>query len=258
MASDPNGSGAAAARPSSTLLGVLLAELEVRHSRPIAPTRRVALGSLYLPCEPAPGPGGLLLAGLVGSFAGELSEELRDRFELLLDDVERGRRIAQPRVRYRFQVDTAGLDRSRHKLQGEGDRLRLEIDDHANGLPQMLAAVYAAGRLSRPARHDVFRLMRRATRWQGGPGDDLLRFLTRVPSGSGGAGSELWALTVLAFPVGAEPSRSEINQRFRDLVRDAHPDHGGRAEEAGQRILDLTEAKRVLLSVGARADEAVG
>jgi len=235
---------------------VLLAEIEVRHSRPIAPTRRVALGSLYLPCEPAPGPGGLLLAGLVGAFAGELSDELRDRVEILLDDVERGRRIAQPRVRYRFQVDTHGLDRSRHQLHGTGERVHLEIDDHANGLPQILAAIYAAGRLSRPARSDVFRLMRRATRWQGEAGDDLLHYLRRG-RGAAGTGSELWALGILAFPPGVEPSRSEINRRFRDLVRDAHPDHGGRADEAGQRILDLTEAKRVLLSVGARADDSV-
>jgi hypothetical protein len=258
MAPDHNGSGPAGAGPSSTLRDVLLAEIEVRHSRPIAPTRRVALGAIYLPCEPPPGPGGLLLAGLVGAFAGELRDELRDRIDQLLDDVERGRRIAQPRVRYRFQVDTAGLDRSRHKLHGAGERLELEIDDHANGLPQILAAIYAAGRLARPARGDVFRLMRRATRWQGGPGDDLLQFLRRGRSASVGAGSELWALAVLAFPPGVEPSRSEINQRFRDLVRDAHPDHGGRADEAGQRILELTDAKRVLLSVGSRPDEAVG
>ena len=70
--------------------------------------------------------------------------------------------------------------------------------------------------------------------------------------------SEGWALTVLAFAPGFEPSRSEINRRFRELVRDAHPDHGGAAEQAGQRIVDLTEAKRVLLSVGKQADAPVG
>jgi hypothetical protein len=238
--------------------GVLLAELEVRHSRPIAPTRRVALGALYLPSDPAPGFGGLLLAGLVGAFAHELDDEARDRVDILLDDVERERRIAQPRVRYRFQVDTAGLDRSRHKLVGTGEQLHLEIDDHANGLPQMLAAIYAAGRLSRAARPPVFRLMRRATRWQGGAGDDLLSFLSGEPVASLGTASEGWALSVLGFSPGEEPSRSEINRRFRDLIRDAHPDHGGSAEDAGLRIVDLTEAKRVLLSVGFRADEAVG
>ena len=45
-----------------------LAVLEIYHSRPIAPTRRVALGRRSLPIEPPPGPGGLLLAGIVARF----------------------------------------------------------------------------------------------------------------------------------------------------------------------------------------------
>ena len=40
---------------------MLLAELEVWHSRPVTPTRRVALGHLVLPVDPTPGFGGLLL-----------------------------------------------------------------------------------------------------------------------------------------------------------------------------------------------------
>jgi len=237
---------------------VLLAELEVRHTRPIAPTRRVALGALYLPTDPPPGHGGLLLAGLVGAFAHELDDEARDRLDLLVDDVEHERRIAQPKVRYRFQTDTAGLDRSRHRLVGEGDEMHLEVDHHANGLPQMLAAIYAAGRLARTHRPPVFRLLRRATRWQGGPGDELLAYLSGEPVAALGGASEGWALSVLAFAPGDEPSRTEINRRFRALVRDAHPDHGGSAEKAGKRIVDLTEAKRVLFSAGRHSDVPVG
>jgi len=229
---------------------VLLAELEVRHSRPIAPTRRLALGQLYLPTDPAPGFGGLLLAGLVGGFAPQLDDEFRDRLDVLLDDVERSRRIVQPRLRYRFQSDTVGLDHSRHKLVGDGEKLTLEIDDHANGLPQILGAVYAAGQLTRAARPGVFRLMRRATRWQGAVDDGLIGFLTGESPRSAGEADEGWALAVLGFSPGNEPSRSEINRRFRDLIRDAHPDHGGAVEDAGKRILDLTEAKRTLLGVG--------
>lgn len=226
---------------------MLLAELEVRHSRPFAPTRRVALGSLYLPSDPAPGCGGLLLAGLVGAFAPQLDDEARDRLDVLLDDVERGRRIVQPRIRYRFQMDTHGLDRSRHKLRGDGRRIELDIDDHGTALPQILGAVYAAGRLPRSARPTVFRLLRRATRWEGPSDRTLLDFLAdRRGSGAG----EGWALAVLGFEPGKEPSRGEINRRFRSLVREAHPDHGGAAEQAGKRILDLTEAKRILLAVG--------
>jgi hypothetical protein len=228
---------------------VLLAELEVCHSRPIAPTRRLALGHLYLPIEPPPGFGALLLAGLVGAFAPQLDDESRDRLDVLLDDVERGRRIPQPRLRYRLQSDAVGLDRSRHKLIGDGEQLSLQIDDHANGLPQILGAVYAAGRLSRSARASTFRLLRRATRWQGEPDHRLIGFLTGESPRALGAAGEGWALSVLGFSPGREPSRSEINRHFRDLIRDAHPDHGGAAEDAGRRILDLTEAKRILLTV---------
>ena len=45
---------------------MLLAELEVWHTRPLAPTRRLALGNLVLPVEPAPGFGGLLLGAMAG------------------------------------------------------------------------------------------------------------------------------------------------------------------------------------------------
>ena len=33
---------------------MLLAEIEIRHSRAVAPTRRVALGPYWLPTEPSP------------------------------------------------------------------------------------------------------------------------------------------------------------------------------------------------------------
>ena len=49
---------------------MLLAELEVWHSRPFTPTRRVSLGHLVLPAEPPPGFGGLLLGAVV---AGHLT-----------------------------------------------------------------------------------------------------------------------------------------------------------------------------------------
>lgn len=230
---------------------MFLAELEVRHSRPIAPTRRVALGDLFLPTDPAPGYGGLLLAALVGSFAPRLADDLRDGLDLLLDDLEQGRRVIQPRLRHRFQKDSVGLDRSRHKLIRDGTRVRLEIDEHGAPMPQILAAVYAAGMLSSVAREPVFRLLRRATRWQGEADDRLVAFLSGAPSRGVGPGDEGWALATLGFRTGKEPTRSEINRRFRSLVRDAHPDHGGAVEDAASRIQDLTEAKRILFTAPA-------
>lgn len=230
---------------------MLLAELEVRHTRAVVPTRRVALGDLWLPTDPAPGPGGLLLAAIVGAIVPRLDDETRDDFELLVDDLDHHRRIAQPRLRYRFQTDVVGLDKSRHKLVRVGRAVGLEIDDHGNLLPQALGAVYAASHLSLRARAPVFRLIRRATHWEGAAGDALLDFLSAEEAASAGRrrgrGDEGWALRVLGFSMGTEPARSEILGRFRQLVRDAHPDHGAEVEGAGDRINDLAEAKRILL-----------
>ena len=57
---------------------MILAEFEVFHSRPVAPTRRVAISGGRLPVDPAPGFGGLLLAGIVAAHAEFLDDETRD------------------------------------------------------------------------------------------------------------------------------------------------------------------------------------
>ena len=229
---------------------MLLAELEIRHSRPVAPTRRLALGELWLPTDPAPGFGGVLLGGIVAGFVGGLDEELRDTFDGLLRDLERGRRIVQPRVRHRFQSDVVGLDRSRHSLLGRGENLYLQLDDHGAPLPQVLGAVYAAARLSYSVRPAAFRLIRRATRWEGSVDDSLVRYLTgdeaafRVERGV--MHDKGWALRVLGFGPRDDPERDEVLRRVRAFVRSVHPDHGGQAEGAGARIHELTQAKRIL------------
>lgn len=230
---------------------MLYAELEIRHSRPVAPTRRVALGELWLPVEPAPGPGGILLAGIVAGFAWQIDDEEVTALLKLIDDLEFGRRIPQPRLRHRFQVDTVGLDRSRHRLVGDGQSLRLDLDEHGHPLPNILGAVYAAGRLSYAVRPTVFRLLRRASSWIGGNDNRLVGYLAgeEAPTlrSRRFAGEERWALDVLGFHDGEPPHRDDINRRFRELVRMAHPDHGGSHGDAGQRMVDLTEAKRILL-----------
>ena len=140
---------------------MLLAELEIRHSRPIAPTRRVALGEdLFLPTEPAPGFGGILLACIVATFDQELDEEMSDELHDLLEDLEQRRRISQPRLRHRFQVDVVGLDRSHHRLYGEGESFHLDLEMKGHPVAQVLGAAYAAGMLGAEARGSVFRLLR--------------------------------------------------------------------------------------------------
>ena len=230
---------------------VLLAELEIRHSRAVAPTRRVALGDLWLPTEPAPGFGILLLAGIVGANVNRLDDDSRDELDVLLADLERGVRIAQPRLRHRFQTDVVGLDRSHHRLIGAGQAIELELDEHGAVLPQVLGAVYAAGKLSYRVRGRAFRMLRRVTRWHADNDDRLLGYLTGDEASyrpwRGPHHDEHWALKVLGFSAKSEPSRSDILGEFRRLVRTAHPDHGGAIDRAGQRITELTQAKRILL-----------
>jgi hypothetical protein len=231
---------------------VLLAEIEVRHSRAVAPTRRVALGELYLPVDPPPGFGGILLAGIVGAGAQLLEDELRDELDLLIDDLERRKRVPQPRLRHRFQLDTHGLARARHRLVGVGEAMELELDDDGHVLPQVLGAVYAASKLSSRARPEVFRLLWRATRWEGDDLGSLLDYLggdeaaLRRPRGA--RHDATWALEILGFSVTTDPPRHDVLRRFRQLVRDAHPDHGATAVNAGERISELTQAKRILLA----------
>lgn len=235
---------------------MLLAELEIRHTRAVVPTRRVALGDLWLPTDPPPGHGGVLLAAIVGAIVPLLDDDTRDDVELLIDDLQRHRHINQPRARFRFQTDVVGLDKSRHRLvrlagpksaAGYG----FELDDHGPLLPQALGAVYAAAHLGMRSRPQVFRLVRRATRWEGGPHEALLDFITGDEAIAGRTArgrDEHWALLILGFRAGAAPTRGEILGSFRQMVRDVHPDHGGDSEGAGARIQELTEAKRILLT----------
>ena len=134
---------------------MLLAELEVWHSRPNTPTRRVALGHLVLPADPAPGFGGLLLGAVVATHIHRVDEELVPDIYRLVNEVERGQRIVQPRLRHRFQVDRHGLARSTHRLSGEGEEISFHFDHHGSALQQILGAIYAVERLADPARHAV-------------------------------------------------------------------------------------------------------
>ncbi|HWI02419.1 MAG TPA: hypothetical protein VNT52_01075, partial [Acidimicrobiales bacterium] len=161
---------------------MLLAEIEIRHSRAVVPTRRVALGPFWLPTDPSPGYGGILLGGIVAAHLVDAADELRDDYLTLLDDLEAGKRISQPRLRHRFQVDVVGLDRSRHKLVGQAENanlgeVRFELQGEGRPVPQVLGAAYAAARLHPDAQPLVFAAMRKAAVWEDGASPALARFL---------------------------------------------------------------------------------
>jgi hypothetical protein len=233
---------------------VILAELEVFHSRAIAPTRRVAIGDRDLPTTPAPGFGGILLGGIVAAHMDVLDPDLFDDLDRLTHQLEAGYSIPQPRLRHRLQTDRVGLQRSVHRLRGEGEELAFEIDDKGAPAHHILAAVYAAGELPVGARSRVMEAIRKAMRWSGAIDGSLVAHLSglathhdwsvdahRDPVG--------WALTVLELTgVAPRPGRRAVQRQFRDLVRAAHPDHGGDRGEAADRLAELSEARRILLA----------
>jgi hypothetical protein len=232
---------------------VILAELEVCHSRPIAPTRRVALGERNLPVDPPPGFGGILLAGVVATFAGSLDDDLYAELGTLIRQVDRGHRIPQPRLRHRFQEDRIGLTRVRHRLTGQGEALRFDIDPgSATPAQHVLAAVYAAADLRPSLRAPVVDGLRVAMRWRAPLGPAFIARLAGrdVPGLPAAAIADPlgWARITLGFTTEHVPSKSAVQRRFRELLRDAHPDHGAATLGAAERIAELREARRILLT----------
>jgi len=235
---------------------VILAELEVFHSRPIAPTRRVALGRATLPVTPAPGFGGILLAGIVAGHIAELDPDLFDDLHRLTLQLQEGHRIPQPRLRHRFQQDRIGLTRSVHRLTGEGEDLDLAFDEKGAAAQHILAAVYAAGQLPLASRGRVMDAIRKGMRWAGPLDRGFVAHLAGLDRGRSWSPAAYldpvqWAIEVLGLRlrVGQSlPSRGDVQQQFRDLLRVAHPDHGGSSDAAAERIADLTEARRILLA----------
>ena len=228
---------------------MLLAELEVWHSRPVTPTRRVALGHLVLPVDPAPGFGGLLLGAVIATHLPEVEDELLPDIHRLLDQISRSERVTQPRLRHRYQVDRHGLAVSVHRLVGEGDNVRFDLQPQGSPLAQVLGAIYAVERLEVSARHVLVPVLHRAMRWRGAIGPSFIANLagTAGASLSAMADPRAWALDVLGFPLGTgKVAKKDITARYRDGLRRVHPDHGGADDVASKAIADLGEARRIL------------
>lgn len=237
---------------------MILAELEVYHSRPIAPTRRVAVGRTILPVEDGPGFGGLLLGAVIARYSQLVDPELLEELEILTYQVEQGQNIAQPRLRHRLQKDRVGLSRSVHRLERLPNK-RLHVnyeDEHEAPAQYVLAAVYAAGDIPPKGRAAVMKVLRRAIGWQGDVSADeqLLRHLSAsydrfALSSSSQADPVAWALEVLGLDPNQDvPERTDLQKTFRSELRRAHPDIGGAADDAADRIAELTEARRILLA----------
>lgn len=245
---------------------MLLAELNVRHTRRHMPTRRVALGERVLPTG-HPGYGPMLLACVAAAHVHGLNEEQSEAFPTFLRQARGGLSVPRRALRFRLQTDTEGLARSRHRLLGEDGGLTLELDVHGQyPVPQLIGAIMAAAAMAPYPRGVAFRSIAEAVERPGVvPEGVSVRYLTQaqarmVPPSTRGAGRERagdgwlgipperrWAMEVLGFGPGASLGRDEVLRRFRRLVRLAHPDHGGASWGAAERIVELGEARRVLL-----------
>lgn len=227
---------------------MLLAELEVFHTRPLAPTRRLSLGHMVLPVDPAPGFGGLLLGAVVANHIASVDIDLHGDIARLISEVEHGRRIVQPRLRHRFQVDRHGLSNSRHRMIGEGEEISFDFGTTGSDLAQVLGAVYAVERLEQTSRHVIAPALQKALTWRGPIGPALVAHLAGAQSTtlSALADPRAWALELLGFELGTQPSKRDVTKQYRLRMRDVHPDHGGAADGASKAILDLNEARRIL------------
>lgn len=227
---------------------MLLAELEVFHTRPAVPTRRVALGNLVLPVDPAPGFGGLLLGAVVANHIKGVDPDLVNDITRLVHQVEHSERIVQPRLRHRFQVDRHGLSHSRHQAIGEGEEIEFDFGTTGSDLAQVLGAIYAVERLAPSSRRLIGPVLLKAVRWRGPIGPALIAHLagSRATELSALADPKGWALELLGFPLGSQPSSRDVTKQYRARMRAVHPDHGGEAASASKSILELNEARRIL------------
>jgi hypothetical protein len=251
---------------------VLLAELTVRHTRRHMPTRRVALDHAYLPMTGGRH-GSLLIQTVLAENLGALDEEQLELLPRLLDDARRGLHVPRIALRYRLQTDVHGLDRSRHRVLGEDGRIVVELDVHGAPVPQVLGAVLAVSGSSMTSRDSGIQALRvvLAGRFRFPSGVQIRRLEYGIPQiapplpgthwdrgrppqeleWAGVPSERRWAMEVLGLRAEMSIARDDVNRRFRRLLRDAHPDHGGARVEAAERIAELREARDMLLGFAA-------
>ena len=230
---------------------MLLAEIEIWHSRPAQPTRRLALGHMVLPIDPAPGFGGLLLGAIVAEYLYGVDDDLVTDVHRLLTSIETNDRIVQPRLRHRFQVDRHGLAKSEHRMIGNGDDISFDFRSVGTDLAQVLGAIYAVERFAPEHRRRIVPVLQKAARWRGPIGPAMIAYLagSQTLALEALADPRAWALDVLGFDLGSKsPSKRDVMAKFRERMRDVHPDHGGDSFDAAKAMSDLAEARRVLTS----------
>lgn len=232
---------------------MIAAQFEAFCSRPIAPTRRLALGDADLPVLPA-AYGPALVGLVVATFVPTLGDELADQLDGLVDDLEAGRRVPQPRVRHRLQDDRVGLQRCWHGLVRRSGRLSLSISGQASPAHHALAAVYVAAGMPEEARTAGFAAIRLGAAWRGPLDGRLLARLFDLDRVGDRDDPVAWARRELHLD-GVVATRGQVQRAFRSRLIEVHPDRGGASHTAADRIDRLARARAILLDL-APADVA--
>lgn len=204
---------------------------------------------MVLPVDPAPGFGGLLLGSVVAAHLDGIDDDFVPDVQRLIREVGEGTRIAQPRLRHRFQADRHGLARSTHRLVGDGDEISFDFSTAGTELAQVLGAVYAVERLALEHRRTIGPVLLKAARWRGPIGPALIAHLagSHTVELEALADPRRWALQILGFDErAASPTKRQVTAAFRRRMRDVHPDHGADDTEAARAMRDLGEARRIL------------
>jgi hypothetical protein len=204
---------------------------------------------MVLPVDPAPGFGGLLLGAIIAEHLYGIEDDLVPDVHRLITQIADGERIVQPRLRHRFQVDRHGLAKSHHRMLGNGDDISFDFRSQGTDLVQVLGAIYAVERLAPEHRRRLAPVLQKAARWRGPIGPALISYLagSQTLALEALADPRAWALGVLGFePGGKTPSKRDVTARFRERMRNVHPDHGGDSVDAAKAMSDLAEARRVL------------
>jgi hypothetical protein len=138
-----------------------------------------------------------------------------------------------------------------HRLVNVDNEVQFQFSETGAPLQHVLGAIYVLERLDGSVRKQLAPLLLKAMTWRGPLNQIFVSYLTGSGSSTISALTDprAWALEILGFPAGTiKPSKKEVQARFRDSLRDVHPDSGGDEGSAGRSIIDLGEARRVLLS----------
>jgi hypothetical protein len=133
---------------------------------------------------------------------------------------------------------------------GENESISFEFAEGGTPLQHVLGAVYVLERLEPTIRRKLAPVLVKAMKWRGPLNQTFVAYLagSNASTIAAMADPRAWALELLGFPPGTvKPTKREIQTRFRESLRNVHPDHGGDSRTASGNINDLSEARRVLL-----------